>query len=61
MGISTPENKDRNSEIYNLHLQGQSYWTLAKKFDLTPQRIGAIIRRINEKNEANSPIDNTIS
>jgi Mor family transcriptional regulator len=49
MGLPTPEKKERNQQIYQLHLSGQSYWTIAKKYDLTPQRIAAIIKRIREK------------
>ena len=41
--MATPEKTERNDKIYNLHLKGESYWTIAKKYDLTPQRIGAIV------------------
>jgi len=51
MGFATPEKKERNAEIYQLHLQGQSYFTLAKKYDITPQAIAHIIQRYRKKIE----------
>ena len=49
MRISTGEKTERNNIIYDLHLKGESYWTIAKKFDLTPQRIGAIVTSKRKK------------
>jgi len=50
MGVPTPEKTDRNKEILRLHIEGMSYSQLARKYNLTSQRIYAILRRERERN-----------
>ena len=56
MGIATPENKERNQKVYELRKQGFSNMDIAKKFDLTPQRVSKICHQVERK----LAIDNSI-
>lgn len=41
----TPSNTERDHQIANEHAAGQSFQALAKHYDLTPERIGQIVRQ----------------
>ena len=57
MGVPTPELKDRNLAIYRLHFSdGKSFNEIGKMYDLTPQRVNAIVQKLKAK----LGIDNTI-
>lgn len=45
MGTPTPENKKRNDEIMKHYKAGKNFPQIAKLYKITPQAVGAIVRR----------------
>ena len=47
MANTVPENKTRNDELKKLHAEGWSYNQLAKRYDISVQRVHQIIKHYN--------------
>lgn len=62
MGIATPPNKRRNYAIYRQWLKGIPVSKLARKYDLTTQRIYVILEWVKKRESGlKLPVDNTIA
>lgn len=52
--MSMPRKIKRNERVFDLHEKGWSYNRIARKYNMTPTRVGAIVR--DETKRRNAPV-----